>query len=229
MAEAKSRPKPAEKRLIVLELAVVAAIFVGDAYGYIPFSKTPFLLVLAFASLALRRAWKVVGFRAWRNWPVTILAGVLVGVGMEALQLYVTQPALVRMTGEPPDLSAFVSLYGNIELLAVGLALAWILAAFGEEFFYRGYLLNRFRDFFGSASLGTVIALLASSAIFGSAHAYQGITGVIDEGLMGLILGIAYLAFGRSLIVPIVAHGVQDSIDLWLLYSGNYPMSAATG
>jgi membrane protease YdiL (CAAX protease family) len=46
---------------------------------------------------------------------------------------------------------------------------------------------------------------------------------------MGLILGVAYLAFGRSIIVPIVAHGVQDSIDLWLLYSGNYPMSAAVG
>lgn len=212
-----------DKRLIVIELAAVAAIFTADAYGIIPFSKTPFLVVLAFASLAFRRAWKDVGFRPWRNWAVTILVGVALGAGMEALQLFVTSPLLERAIGQPADLSQFAVLRGNVEYLAYGLALAWVLAAFGEEFFYRGYLLNRFRDVFGTAAFGTVIALVVSSAIFGSAHAYQGITGVIDEALMGLILGIAYLAFGRSLIVPIVAHGVQDTIDLVLLYLGKYP------
>jgi hypothetical protein len=216
--------KASDKRLIVFELALVAAIFTADAYGLIWFSKTPWLVVLAFASVALRRVgWRNIGFKPWRNWALTILAGVAVGAGMEALQLFVTSPLLERTIGQPADLSQFAVLRGNLEYLAYGLALAWVLAALGEEFFYRGYLLNRFRDFFGTAGFGTVIALVASSAIFGSAHAYQGITGVIDEALMGLILGIAYLSFGRSLIVPIVAHGVQDTIDLTLLYLGRYP------
>jgi hypothetical protein len=34
----------------------------------------------------------------------------------------------------------------------------------------------------------------------------MGITGVIDEGLMGLLLGAIYLGTGRSLAVPIIAH-----------------------
>jgi membrane protease YdiL (CAAX protease family) len=217
-------PKPSEKRLIVFELALVAAVFVADAYGFIPFSKTPVLAVLAFASLALRRAsLRAIGFRAWRSWPATFLIGIAVGAGMEAFQLFVSQPAITELTGQPPDLRPFEVVRGNVQYLAIGLALAWLLAAFGEEFFYRGYLLNRFRDFFRSGAAGTAIALIASSAIFGSAHAYQGMTGVIDEGLMGVILGIAYLAFGRSIVVPIVAHGVQDTIDLVLLYLGKYP------
>jgi uncharacterized protein len=32
-----------------------------------------------------------------------------------------------------------------------------------------------------------------------------------------------YLFGGEDLWIPIVAHGVQDSIDTVLLYSGHYP------
>ena len=207
-----------------MELALVAAIFLADELGYVWFSKTLYLFVLAVASFAFRRvSWKSIGFRVWRSCPLMLVAGIAIGAGMEAFQLFVSQPALMALTGEPPDLSDFAKLKGNLEFAAVMLALVWVVAAFGEEFVYRGYLLNRLRDFFAPGTAGTLIALVASSAIFGSAHAYQGITGYIDEGLMGLILGIAYLATGRNLVVPMIAHGVQDTIDLWLLYSGTYP------
>jgi membrane protease YdiL (CAAX protease family) len=46
---------------------------------------------------------------------------------------------------------------------------------------------------------------------------------VIDEGLMGLLLGLMYLGSGRNLAVPIVAHGVQDTIDMLLIFRGKYP------
>ena len=40
--------------LIALEFALIAAVFVADEYHYIFFSKTPYLLALAWLSLALR-------------------------------------------------------------------------------------------------------------------------------------------------------------------------------
>jgi uncharacterized protein len=58
---------------------------------------------------------------------------------------------------------------------------------------------------------------------FGLAHAYQGVTGVIDEGIAGLLLGVIYLRTGRNLAVPIIAHGIQDSIDFVLIFLGKYP------
>jgi membrane protease YdiL (CAAX protease family) len=88
---------------------------------------------------------------------------------------------------------------------------------------YRGYLMNRVAGIFRHARRPWIISLIAVHAVFGLAHAYQGITGVIDEGLMGLLLGIVYLRTDRSLAVPIVAHGLQDTIDFLLIFSGHYP------
>jgi membrane protease YdiL (CAAX protease family) len=37
------------------------------------------------------------------------------------------------------------------------------------------------------------------------------------------MLGILYLATGRNLVVPIVAHGISNSIDFTVMYLGFYP------
>jgi len=50
------------------------------------------------------------------------------------------------------------------------------------------------------------------------------VTGIIDEGFMGLLLGLMYLGSGRNLLIPIIAHGIQDTVDVLLLYLGTYPM-----
>ena len=55
------------------------------------------------------------------------------------------------------------------------------------------------------------------------AHSYQGITGIIDEGLMGVLLGLMYLGTGNNLSVPVIAHGVADTVDALLIFLGTYP------
>jgi uncharacterized protein len=40
---------------------------------------------------------------------------------------------------------------------------------------------------------------------------------------MGLLLGVIYLGTKSNLAVPIVAHGVCDSIDFVLIFFGKYP------
>jgi len=42
-------------------------------------------------------------------------------------------------------------------------------------------------------------------------------------GIGVLIFGIIYLRTGRNLAVPIVGHGIQDSIDFVLIFLGKYP------
>jgi membrane protease YdiL (CAAX protease family) len=112
---------------------------------------------------------------------------------------------------------------GNPKLLLIALALSWILAAFGEEMVYRGYMMNRVADLMNRSRRAWVVSLIAVHVGFGMAHAYQGVTGVIDEGLMGLLLGLIYLRTDRNLAVPIIAHGAQDSIDFILIFLGKYP------
>lgn len=210
--------------LAVGELLVVVLIFVADARHLIPFSKTPFLLAFGWISLWVRRSgWRAVGLRRYRSWPITVAAGIGAGLLLEAFQLFISQPFLVRVLGKQPDLEVFRAVHGNIKLTLIFLALAWTLAAFGEEMVYRGYLMNRVADLLKRTPRAWIISLFAVHVGFGLAHAYQGVTGIVDEGLMGLLLGVIYLRTGRNLSVPIIAHGIQDSIDFVLIFLGRYP------
>ena len=139
-------------------------------------------------------------------------------------RLFVSQPLLVCVLGETAgQLEGFRALTGNLKLTLIFLALAWILAAFGEEMVYRGYLMNRVADLLNRTPRAWIVSLVIVHVGFGLAHVHQGLTGVIDEGLMGLLLGLIYLRTGRNLSVPIIAHGVQDSIDFALIFLGKYP------
>jgi len=212
------------KWLAVAELVVVILIFVADARHLIPVSKTPVLLVLGWISLRVRKlGWPQVGLTRYRNWKVTLCLGVAAGLLLEGFQLFVSQPLLVRWLHKQPDLETFRALNGNLKWTLIALVGAWTLAAFGEEMVYRGYLMNRVADLFNRTRSAWIISLIAVHVGFGLAHAYQGVTGVIDEGLMGLLLGLIYLRTGRNLSVPIIAHGVGDSIDLVLIFLGKYP------
>jgi len=212
------------KWLAVAELVVVALIFVADEKRLIPLSKTPFLFLFGWISLRVRKiGWRNVGFKIYRNWKTSIALGIAAGVLLEALELFVTQPLLVKWLGKQPDLETFRALHGSVRWTLIALAGSWTLAAFGEEMVYRGYLMNRVADLLNRTRTAWIVSLFAVHVGFGLAHAYQGITGVIDEGLMGLLLGIIYLRTGRNLAVPIIAHGVSDSIDFLLIFFGKYP------
>ena len=212
------------KWLIAAELIVVALIFLADEKKLIPLSKTPFLLAFGWLSLRMRRIrWRDVGLSRFRSWRVTLGAGVTVGVLLEAFQLFISQPFLVRALGKQPDLELFRALHGNVKWTLVALVGAWTLAAFGEEMVYRGYLMNRVADLLNRTRRAWIVSLIVVHVGFGLAHAYQGITGIVDEGLAGLLLGLAYLGTKRNLAVPIVAHGITDSIDLILIFLGKYP------
>ncbi len=212
------------KWLVLVEFATVAALFLADRHHLIPLSKTPFLLFLGWISLRLRGVpWKQIGFTRYRTWSTTLLLGISLGVGLELFDLFGKQPLLSRILGKPPDLSHFRALAHNVKLALLMLLLVWTIAAFGEELVYRGYLMNRLVDLGRGTRTAWIVSLVLISPLFGLAHSYQGITGIIEEGSDGLILALMYLACGRNLAVPIVAHGVCDTIDILLLFLGKYP------
>jgi uncharacterized protein len=210
--------------LAALEFVVVAALFYGDLRHVVPFSKTPFLLLLGWLSLRLRKLrWKDVGLERRESWRKTILAGVAAGAGIELLELFVTQPLLVRLTGRMPDLSDFLALRHNLKMLLLALVLTWTLAAFGEEMAYRGYLMNRIAEVAHGSRAAWGASLVLSSLVFGSAHMDQGITGMIENAIDGALLGLLYLRGRSSLAAPVIAHGVTDTVDFLLLFLGIYP------
>ncbi len=225
LAPAPSQSKWRDSRwLAALEFSLVLGLFIADRYHLVPFSKTPFLLLLGWVSLRIRGLrWKDLGLTLHRSWAATLAVGVSSGLAMELMELFVTQPLFARLTGKMPDLSLFQALHHNVKFTLIVLALAWTLAAFGEEMVWRGYLMNRVAELGGSRRVAWIFSLILVNSLFGYAHIYQGITGVLENALDGTLFGLLYLRFGRRLAVPIVAHGVSDTIDVLLLYLGKYP------
>jgi uncharacterized protein len=212
------------KPLVAAELVVALLIMAGYVAGLVPFSETPFLLLLGWLSLWLRgEGWRGVGLKRPARWSRALLLGTAVGAGYQLFSLYVLEPPLVWLTGEPADLSQFAAVKGNVFLLSFFLAIVWTFAAFGEELVYRGYLMNRVAGLAGGGGAAWALSLLVVSVLFGVLHAYQGITGVIDNVLAGLVYGALYLWSGRNLWAPIIAHGVYDTVALLLMFWGKYP------
>jgi uncharacterized protein len=209
---------------IFCELTLIAAVFVADAYHLILFSKTPYLLALGWLSMRLRgRRWRDIGLSLPANWRRLLLIGAAAGIAMELLELFATQPLLVALTGEYPDLSDFHDLVGNVRLLLLMVAGSWIIAGVGEELVWRGYILNRVADLLGRGGLGWAMSIGIVSVVFGLAHSYQDWTGIIENSIDGALLALLYIACGRNLIAPIVAHGVTDTLDSLIIFSGHYP------
>jgi CAAX protease family protein len=212
------------KLLFAIEAIVVAGIFYLDYRGILPVSKTPYLFLLGWISLRIRRLrWRDVGLNVGQPLLKLFVIGVVVGIGMEALELFATQPLLTKLLNKGPDLDEFRRLIGNTQLLIIGIVLAWVLAAFGEETVWRGYLLNRSADLFGRSTIGWIASAILISLLFGLAHFPQGPTGVIENIIDGAILAAVYFATNRNLLAPIIAHGIQDTVDVLLIYFGVYP------
>ena len=49
------------------------------------------------------------------------------------------------------------------------------------------------------------------------------LTGMLQEGFAGLLLGALYLISGRTLTVPIAAHGASNTLAFILIYFNRYP------
>ncbi len=183
--------------LLVVELLVIATVFHLDYLGLLPVSKVPYLFLLGWISIRIRGVhWRDVGLRAPAPDPLLkiLIIGVGIGIAMEALELFATQPLLTRLFNQGPDLHEYQRLVGNTPLLVLGIVLAWVLAAFGEETVYRGYLLNRCTDLLGRSTTGWIVSAILVTLLFGFAHFHQGPTGVTENIIDGAILAGFILA-----------------------------------
>ena len=206
-----------------IELLVVPLLLGLQAAGVLAKPKL-LLLLFAWMSLWLRRVgWLRVGLFRPASWMVTVLAAILIGLAYDALDIEVFLPLLRRLTGEPLDLAAFATLKGNTSLLLLLTGVSWLSGALVEEMLYRGYILNRLADVFGRTTTGWALSATLASLAFGLAHHAQGITGVLDSVLAGLLFAGLYLRSRRNLWLPILAHGVIDTASIVALYLGFNP------
>lgn len=219
--------------------AVVLALFVlqfvaptSAALGGSLLSRAlPLLRMVAVVALAtwfLRRSgqsWADVGLRRPTGWKrITLLA--LLGLPAIVLVLkLVLMPAFARLGVAPPDIAAFTRLEGDwLEWAYWAFPTALGSAAFGEEMIARGFLMNRLERMFATLGRGAApAAALAQAAIFGAAHYYQGLGGVLQAGSVGLMFAIVFFLGRRNLWPCIFLHGLFDFVSVTSLFLGAKP------
>jgi len=85
--------------------------------------------------------------------------------------------------------------------------LVMLRAGVAEEFFYRGYAIERLQSLGG----GPVLARLLPLALFAAAHYRQGLGGIIAAGVLGAVFTLFYVKF-RDLLANITAHFLADFV-----------------
>jgi membrane protease YdiL (CAAX protease family) len=211
---------PLSRPLSALEFAIGAAIVIGhNVFKVIP-NEVPILFVLALVSTRVREGgWAALGFRrpeSWRRVAVLVVVAVVL--------CWAESAAIEPLTSRfwPPIVAPKLAnrIVGNPIGALEGLGIVWTFAAFGEEIGYRGYLMKRFADMGGGGRWSWIAACVVQAVLFGFGHYYKGPAGVLDSGLVGLIIGAAFLLSGRCLWTAILIHGVSDTLAVALTYFG---------
>ena len=122
--------------------------------------------------------------------------------------------------GEAQQVARFQELPGNLPLLLLILPLSWVIAAFGEELFFRGFMLTVLAETFGDSRAAWFVAIIIQAVIFGLIHFQQGPALVIAIAIGGMVFGAAYLYAGKSLYPIILVHGITNMLGFIVLYSG---------
>lgn len=168
-----------------------------------------FLLMLVWGAVVLTTVeWGAIGLPGAMDLPLAIAAGVGVGVVLavinESLQWGLDRAAI------PYDesLRLLMTPSSRQEWFVLLVLVLPIVAAF-EELLFRGAMI-------GGLAVGVTVSpwvlVLLSSVVFALGHSLQGIGGLLAAGVLGLLLGGAFV-IADSLVLVIVAHYVVNVIE----------------
>jgi membrane protease YdiL (CAAX protease family) len=203
------------RTLSALEFLFGAFVVIGHNVFHIVPNEVIVLSILGLISIRLRDgSFSAMGFKRPSSWSRILL----IALAAAALRILIGQFLIEPVTGlfwpKPIAPAMANEITGNLKIALLALLIVWTFAAFGEEIAYRGYLLKRAVDMGGRSITAYWIGIVLVSILFGYGHYYKGPSGVIDSGIAGLILGIAFMLAGRNLWACILAHGFIDTFGI---------------
>ena len=204
----------------VLATFLISAIALSWATGNLTVAPFATAVAVALCSTLLKRRkerWRDLGLARPLNWGQLVLGTALL-VAVILVFINIVQPPLEAQLGRV-DLSELGTIEGNLRLLVYFLFVSWVLAGLGEEALFRGFVMRRLTQLFGSTGGAAWIAAAGQALIFGLLHFYQGPSGMIIAAGIGLIFGMAYLALD-NLWPCVIAHGVISTLSFTDLYLG---------
>jgi hypothetical protein len=175
-------------------------------------------VVIVILALWLRgRGLGTIGLKSPENWWLTIFLALVLGVLIQLLSIILIEPLSEKFTHAQHDFSVLQSVKGNWKALLQWFLMVWIFVAVLEEGVYRGFLMTEIKELAGTGMGAVIFNLLFTSVVFGLSHGYQGRSGILSTGLVGLLLAIIFVWNGYNLWLPIFTHGFIDTVGISLI------------
>ena len=228
---------PHKPRYLILELGAAIACLILTKLAFDPIAwrfSGPMSMACTIAFIALMarlrsETWPDFGLRGLpglkaKLWflPQVLLgmvaimgAGAVVGLSGDAMGLW-------DMDATPSGVEdRFAGTTGNLPRYLMWLGLGIVSGGFGEEVFFRGYLMRRIEGILPASALRPVLMVILPALMFGAVHFYyQGLSGLLSIAAIGFAIGTLYLLYKRNLWPLIAAHALVDSIGFTALYHG---------
>ena len=170
------------------------------------------VLVLVWARWS-RTPWREIGYVRPKSWIGSLAVGLAFGMAFKFLMKAIVMPLL----GADPINQAYHYLAGNRAMLPAALW-AMIVAGFAEETVFRGYMFERLGKLFGPGVGAKASIVLLTSGLFGLGHyAGQGLAGVVQATIVGLVFGTIFAVTGR-LWMLMCAHAAFNLAALAIIY-----------
>ena len=190
-------------------ILAILVILAGNAL----FPPLSAILVLVWIRWS-RTPWHAIGYMRPRSWTRTLIAGITFGIVFKFLMKAIVMPLLIT----DPVNHAYHYLAGNRAALPGAIYAMIVIAGFGEETVFRGFMFARLGDLLGSAVWGKTLIVLITSLLFGLAHySVQGVAGVEQATIVGLVFGTIFAVTGRIWLL-MFSHAAFDLTALAIIY-----------
>ncbi|MEM5567126.1 CPBP family intramembrane glutamic endopeptidase [Psychroserpens sp. AS72] len=177
-------------------------------------------LVVATWRMKVRNvSWKDLGLSKPESFKKTLVVtiGILIAIVLSIMAFEMIKNYLPFSIDEKNYSENSASKFGNLKgnwLLFFTIIPAVLLESMLEELLDRGFLINWFEKLFSKTTIATILAVTLQALIFGFRHSYDLSDRSIRVGLIGLIMGIAYVKFGRNLWPLIIAHCILNTMSM---------------
>lgn len=172
------------------------------------------LMVLVWTRLS-GTPWGEIGFVRPKSWARELVIGLVLGCVLKLVLKSIVMPLL----GADPVNHAYHSIIGNRAAIP-GVLLTILLAGFGEETLFRGYLFERLSKLLGRGVAVGALIVSVTSVWFGMNHfLLMGFAGAENAAIAGLVFGTIYVSTKRLWLL-ISAHLAADSLAFAIIYCG---------
>lgn len=215
--------KTALLEIAALLLVILAGGVLAERFYSIYVGQAGVVLALLVATWFLRRSgqrWRDMGLHGRDPWGKTVAAAIGAWFAILIVINLVVPVIAIPLDMAPQDTGFFSGLRGNWIRFFALTGLVWGTGVFPEEMLARGFLTHRLAEIIPSERWRWRVAIVGQALLFGAGNAYQGAVAFLSTTLVGLVLGLTYLAVGRSLWPVILAHGITQTVNLLAVTMG---------